>query len=52
MFDNKPKELKQPIWTRLFDASQFAAMNKLFFVQSVIELFYCVNNRYSDEKRG
>ena len=28
MFKNKPEELKQPIWTRLFNAAQFAAMNK------------------------
>ena len=28
LFENKPEELKQPIWTRLFNAAQFAAMNK------------------------
>ena len=28
LFKNKPEELKQPIWTRLFNAAQFAAMNK------------------------
>ena len=28
MFENKPQKLKQPIWTRLFNAAQFAAMNK------------------------
>ena len=28
MFESKPQELKQPIWTRLFNAAQFAAMNK------------------------
>ena len=28
LFESKPQELKQPIWTRLFNAAQFAAMNK------------------------
>ena len=28
MFESKPQELNQPIWTRLFNAAQFAAMNK------------------------
>ena len=28
LFENKPEELKEPIWTRLFNAAQFAAMNK------------------------
>ena len=28
LFENKPEELKQPIWTRLFNSAQFAAMNK------------------------
>ena len=28
LFKNKTEELKQPIWTRLFNAAQFAAMNK------------------------
>ena len=28
LFESKPQELNQPIWTRLFNAAQFAAMNK------------------------
>ena len=28
LFESKPQELKQPIWNRLFNAAQFAAMNR------------------------